>query len=711
MSIVLLIFGFLLITYLIATALTFILSEEKNNLLAIFFSFLTLVISSGLSQYLGINILISTFLVLLPVFVMIIIKVKKNGKLPNLHILKLSRDSALFMIVAILLMFLFALPNNFQQKNFVNPDPFGYAAVTGSVERFGDFFSLLDQYDDFVGVPFEWDANWDNPQEFSLLDSPWHIPDATIKYGIGNGFYLHNGFSFLIGDLISIRGIHEIETFLVLWNFFTILSAAFIVLLIFSLGKTIYQNLRKNDQERNATRSSLLVDIFTLFALLILILNSRWMSVYLIEGFGNQLLSYAICIGAILAVAKLFVGKGENFAPHIFIQIIAALAQFFVYAQQLVFQIFSLVVIVGVAVLFKVKRSSQSPLIKLRNLLAFSFSAFLTGFFLLQIPIVDTALRALTNSGGGGATHLGVLSPLRSLGISQLDLGDIYKVRNEVQENLFVESFWPNSGPDGTGYILRGQGYELDLNSSSVVFFQLFILILLIMLVFLFTRGRSNIFRWIIVFQTLPLLIIPLYYLFTRTGSYLKIAPNNSFNDYIWMRILAYNAVIIWAFIAAGFYYFLDSQLHRKKSASRFGLRLDKRIFVLPLVISVIFSIAIKENLRLVDDVTFYSETSEVSKDCEPYFPKGEIVFVASDTVFPELIASVCGSDLRLLSDSFSVIHKADSKVHKVIQVQRNGKDKWNIQPLFEFLHDRDISTPCKLECINGLNILKELER
>ena len=61
----------------------------------------------------------------------------------------------------------------------------------------------------------------------------------------------------------------------------------------------------------------------------------------------------------------------------------------------------------------------------------------------------------------------------------------------------------------------------------------------------------------------------------------------------------------------------------------------------------------------------------------------------------------MCGSDLRLMSDSFPVTHRADFNVHDLLRIERNETGDWSIKRIGKFTLDVDIQTPCDLTCLS----------
>ncbi len=692
----------MLIVFTFSVPISIILGDSKVEISSLFTSFLLLLIPICASAFFGFSFWITSLMLFLATFALTFrttrIRVKTFREMLLLSIPGKSSFFALFSFLAIGISV--AAPFGFQQSVYVNPDPYGYSSVSGSVLRYGNFQKVLNEYEPLLGVPFKWDANWDNPDEFKYLRSPWEIPDSTLKYGIANGYYLHNGFSFLIGKFLTLEPRNEISNYLSLWMILTVFSAASIISLVWVNFLYLYRfwsaNLTSTSNSSTRLFTFLIPSLILLWAL-----NSRWFSIYVIEGFGNQLLSYAICLLAML-FSFILISRKRSTPAIIFLLGITFVGQFFVYAQQIVFQ----VIIVSVICFsgfwssqnisrFKFRKSKTNFLIlRIIPTIGIGAIAFYSAF---QVPIVDTAVRALTQSGGGGATHLGVLSPLNSVGLSMKGLGEVKDVRDSNNNNIFLEVFWPNSGPNETGYLLRGQGYELAVTSVSNVYLQIALIILAILLIFIKYYKKQKYLLTVAGLLMVPLWLLSGYYMFTRTGNYLSSNPNNFFNDYIWVRILAFNAVVSWVFLALFLEifsrYIFDKYMKNKSTFSQ-------GIIIVTLSFSLVISTFLG-NLNFSSQVANFSDSARISDSCAPNFPLGKRVYVSTETIVPELIASVCGSDLRLMSDSFPVTHRADFNVHDLLRIERNETGDWLIKRIGKFTLDVDIQTPCDLTCLS----------
>jgi hypothetical protein len=651
-------------------------------------SFLVFITSVG--SWTGLNL---QLLLTVSIISVLLLQIKKSTRI---QIVRPSLDLIFFYVTFTIFQIIFGFSSNFSQKLYVNPDPFGYASVTGSVNRFNSFPDLLKQFKSFTGTDFAYNLNWDDPSQFTKISSPWLIPDAGIKYGIGNGFYLHNGFSFLLRPLT--QGSSLIDNFVIGWKFLTIFSAALLLSLILKSALTIFSKITLNDSNdkllNHGNRLEKLLHLFYLGSiLLILSLNSRWYSVYIFEGFGNQILSYAICIGTFIQIATF--KEMKKCSKNIFLFIIELsllfVTQFFVYAQQIPFQIICL--IAGIIYSYNILKLFK----KLHIVLPLLFATII---LIINIPIVKVAFEALSSSGGGGATHLGVLTKLKTVGILPDNNFQINSVVDSNGKNLFIDLLWPNSHANGLGWNLRGQGYTPLIESITSVWVHLIIsLILIIYLIFFINKKMVLLFSILI----LPLLFLEIYYLFTHTGRFLINNPNNFFNDYIWMRLNAYSSIYFWLLIICLFkIYFIDAKSQFKFKQSR-----SKKYGFISIILSCFLLWSIFNTFTVSKKVDSFSVTTKkIVNDCPSWFKSDGPNYVISNNMFPEVLITLCQADIRFLSDSFSVRHNADGNVHDVTSIKYFPETKsWKVSKIgtINFVHD--IQSPCDMKCLMSSGI------
>jgi hypothetical protein len=238
----LLIFGGVF-AYLIVFSIQIATLRKRDNYgsLDLLLSISFLVISTSTSAYLGIN----TILVIsLTIILFLILQLFKTTKISKL---KANSDMLYFYFIFFIFYVLFGSTSNFIQKLYVNPDPYGYATVIGATDRFGSFPNLIREFKQMTGSDFSFNINWNDPSQVANKIAPWNTPDASLKYGIGNGMYLHNGLSYLLRPLVNLDKINE--TFVMGWKFFTIFSSALLLSLIFKLVISFAYSRKAKDSQ------------------------------------------------------------------------------------------------------------------------------------------------------------------------------------------------------------------------------------------------------------------------------------------------------------------------------------------------------------------------------------------------------------------------------------------------------------------------------
>jgi hypothetical protein len=229
---------FFLYIHILAFQISRIKNSIKLDLLDLLSAIVLFTVLVSISSWFGINLNLMLFL---PLFFVLIAQFSPKYRIKNI---KTSFEVVYFYTVFIILQGIYGLTNNFQQKVGINPDPFGYAAVTGAVNRYGSFNNLLRQFEPFTGTKFSFFLNWDNASEFTKLETPWLIPDSTIKYGIVNGSYLHNGMSFILRPFTNY--FQPIEGFIVGWKFFTILFSSLLISILFKTALIVSRKFKKH---------------------------------------------------------------------------------------------------------------------------------------------------------------------------------------------------------------------------------------------------------------------------------------------------------------------------------------------------------------------------------------------------------------------------------------------------------------------------------
>ena len=88
-------------------------------------------------------------------------------------------------------------------------------------------------------------------------------------------------------------------------------------------------------------------------------------------------------------------------------------------------------------------------------------------------------------------------------------------------------------------------------------------------------------------------------------------------------------------------------------------------------------------------------------KNCPKWFISDAPNYVISNNMFPQVLITLCPTDIRFISDSFSVLHKADGKVHDVTAIKYYPDvKKWEVSKIGSINFVKDIQSPCNVECL-----------
>ena len=664
-------FFFFLYIHILAFQISQIKNRLKLDLLDLLSAIVLFTVLVSISSWFGINL---NLMIFLPLLFVLIIQFSPKYRIKNI---KTSFEVVYFYAVFIILEGIYGLTNNFQQKVGINPDPFGYAAVTGAVNRYGSFNNLLQQFEPLTGTKFSFFLNWDDPSAFTKLKTPWMISDSTIKYGIANGSYLHNGLSFILRPFTNY--FEPIEGFIVGWKFFTILFSSLLISILLKTALIISRKFKisNNINKKNQDLIIIIVGIF----LLTLPLNSRWFSILILEGFGNQIFAYLICIGTFVTTIdnkNLFRNK-----VALFELMILFFAQFFVYAQQIPFQILCL--LAGIVY-------SDEAKVNIRK-----FSALIISFFIIaiitfkKIPFVSYALGVVIGSShAGGSTHTGMLSNLKVSGLLPDANFSVFQFRDDnTIENVHkvMNWGWYNSS---MYYPMPAYGYDVELTSIWLLWAELALTVLI--LVTLLFKLKKNQGILVLNILLIPLSFLQIIYLFFHT----IIDKKTGISDYAWMRITSYTSIYIWLAITI----FLTVNLQRRLIS-----KIILNIILIYLIIFLSWSIFNTGNQSL--NFNKFSLPSKIVNHCPEWFSNDKPNFISSDGTFPQVLLTLCKNDIRFFDDSWGVTFLPDKGIDKITELRYNKYGKiWeiNIIPKIDFV--KDIKSPCDIECINNSGII-----
>jgi hypothetical protein len=255
---------------------------------------------------------------------------------------------------------------------------------------------------------------------------------------------------------------------------------------------------------------------------------------------------------------------------------------------------------------------------------------------------------------------------------------------------LQTQKLWPNSGYSGTGWMLVGQGYDIYIRPLFLVWIEIVLFIFLLIFLNLLSRKRIVLGLTFLLSQ---LFILQSYYLYTHTGNYIIKNPDNSFNDYVWVRLLAFLSIFIWIQILL-----VVSMLYLKY----FKIVTNKfKKFSLPIIILMFFTWSMTNTYQIANQANKYSQATIIFKDCPKWLKSKEPNYFLTNNIFPELLITLCPVDIRFISDQFTAVHKADNKTHDVTQIVYSPDTrKWEINRIGTLLLNKDLQSPCDLRCL-----------
>ena len=651
-------------------------TKYKIGVLELLLSFSTLIVITSLAAWTGnSNLIYSIFLILIVISLAIKIKSRKKISFENsFHI---------FWVVLLVLSLLiyFSHGVGLEYRLFINSDPNGYGVVTGAVDAYGSFPELLKIFEKYTGLPFEYNYNWDNPTQFPLLESPWLIPDALVKYGIANGYYLHNGISFLAIPLLKLAT-NPVQSFSVIWAFWSLVGASMLISIIYEITRKTLGRIKELTKRDNLILALVTTSITS---------GSFFILIFILEGFGNQLLSLSQALGAVL-LGILITEKNKKRYLLVFSFVTLLIANWFTYAQQVPFTLFAFVIgVMGILNEVNPKQILEFIKKKFAIILILSFSAVPVLFLLIRSQGITEAFRALTKGAGGGALHLGAVNPLSAIGLGNLNTVQIIPgIESSSYINL-VRKIWPNSAYDNLGWELVEQGYALNLTSMGVLK-SCSILIFFFCCLVLLTKKHRKFFH--LALLAIPTIILIYYYLFVRSGNYLKQNMSATFSDYVWVRILSIMGVFTLPLVVTLISNFLINLNRNRKVFVLNNLVIIGLTFILLLRLTSVYTIS--------KDHVYSSQKSYISRGCPDFLSFKPSPYLITDKIVPEISLGLCGKELNLLTDSFPVSILSSPKEHEVIRIERVSSGDWNWAIVGKLTVTQEFKTPCDLRCLRS---------
>lgn len=649
-------------------------TKYKIGVLELLLSFSALIVITSLAAWTGNSKLIYSIFTIL-IIISLAIKIK------NSKAISFENSFLIFWAVLTVLSLLVYLGHGvgLEYRLFINPDPNGYGVVTGAVDTYSSFPELLRIFEQYTGLPFAYDYDWDSPTQFPLLESPWLIPDALVKYGIANGYYLHNGISFLAIPLLKLAE-NPVQSFSVIWAFWCLVGASLLISIIYEIARKTLVRIKELTKRENLILGLVTSSITS---------GSFFILIFILEGFGNQLISLSQTLGAVL-IGTLLTENNKKKYLLIFSFVFLLIANWFTYAQQVPFTLFAFAIgVLGILNRVNLKQILDFTKKKSAHIVIVSIALAPVFFLLARSQGIRESIRALTKGAGGGALHLGAVNPLAALGLGNFNTIQIISESQNSTDIKLVQKLWPNSAYDNRGWVLVEQGYSLNLTSMGVLKFCSILIFLLCCFVLL-SRKYRQFFH--LALLAIPIIILIYYYLFVRSGDYLKQNMSTSFSDYVWIRILSIMGVFTLPLVVTLISNLLINCIRNRKFFALNKVIIVSLIFILLFRLTSVYDIS--------KDHIYSSQKSYISRSCPDFLNLEPPPYLITDKIVPEISLGLCGKELNLLTDSFPVSILNSPKKREVIRIERKNLSDWEWAIVGNLIVKQEFKTPCDLQCL-----------
>jgi len=586
-------------------------------------------------------------------------------------------------------------PRMFQ---FVNPDPYGYAAVSGFMDRYGGLKNSLNKSTELTGAKLTSGLNWDQPLNFPKIGSPWNLPDLVDKYGLSNGWIHHNGMSYVFYPFKNL--VPEVSGFFTIWLVIAVLSIILIASMLCEISlfttniyyknksniKTNKNNFKKTINTSNENILNILNNNYTVIVIevlfLILLINSPVSSMFLLDGFSNQLLSFVF----ICAIIPVLITKHRNKFKFITAGILV-LGTLFVYAQHITYTI--LVCGIYIIINFALKIWSKN---KKYFFGSFLLALVLTPIILMLTPSFNLLIKYFFKSGIGGANHLGPVSYFQSLGVDPFFIGTYSNPLNFDFTNRIVEHQWAGLLSAPVLMVLREQGVSYFSTPAITLLFQALLLIILAIIVLIKFNSKEIFF---IVSINILLIGLTVLYLCIQTSDYIIRNSDAGFNDYFWMRLLfplqitfspIFGIIFIAVIIKLNLVF---SQIKSKQLIT---------IFLIPFVLLSFSRAHVNYNV-----IQQYGKPASVTEKCPPKDFFDNRVFLL-ESITPFLGLALCSNPIIVVNDTFPVKQKVLGGTNLFyIRYDRVLKE-YVYRLIGVFKVETSFNSPCDTSCLGEIN-------
>lgn len=585
---------------------------------------------------------------------------------------------------------------------FINPDPYGYMALSGGLSKYGSINAIMDKWSEYTGQTYVQGLSWDEPTK--LLPNAWLVPDMVVRYAVDELASQRIGLSSLLTPFMQI--FDPINTFLMSWLALAIIFIAIMagtLLDIVKLEEIKYievtessksKNPRSRPKSINSVDSAPVIprssNLFLYLTISAMAISPVWILVFLFEGLSSQLCASAAVVAAFTIAIQIQRQKFRQNYFNFILMFIIVVGTYFVYVQQLPIVIFA-----GISpFLLQILRLQK---FKIWQRFTFFFVLTISAFAALRFTSLRIYLDLIVGSSGHGSIHLGSFNPVRHQ-LSGLDMFwnsiNILPSTQGILFNNFLNS--------GFGMPSTQSGYSLANSSFLELVLSLFGVFLVISAYLLYHRVKkysATLNAIYLVFALWTALL--LYYLFSHVYFVFRSVienPRNQtsdtaslFTDYVWLRLIAvYSSFLLITLAVILGRHKVDFQL--RKGAFFVGVAL----FAFSSFTFIKVSNAYQESST---PGSVASSCSELARFQDPIYAH------EPDKWSPAILAlTLCGDKLSSFSDPFPSKLQVDSKKHDVVElVLASDRTSWELKKLGSFTMTEDIQTPCDIVCIKRL--------
>jgi hypothetical protein len=441
----------------------------------------------------------------------------------------MSSDLAIISFIFPVLLIYYSIANSFRYKSYINPDPFGHAAVVAGLKEYGSFSQIIKNWEIETGQDFNFYFDWNVPTE--NLESPWNVSNESIKYAADSIYFQRTGLSAFMSRFDF--GASSYEIFAIAWNSIGILILSIIVVLLYKINKSLFKSPLKpenlNYKVKNNSHRISWSSVAILAILFIFITNSLGFNTFLLEGFVPHLMSFMLLLLAIAIFGASPVKNSSKFNITVFFLIYAGM--YLVYLQMIPILLF----VFGTLVILRFITEKRRP--HLRQIFKGTFALVPLLTIQLNLPGVKYLIGSVSGVSGHGSLHLGLPTTADLLGTLPAKV-----LLNKPVPNMNKVIFSNDSYSIST----QQWGYVPIENSSIIIIAMLFL--------FLFLTGLSlYVFKASAISRLLGTVSILLigYNLYYFISSTFFANESRILSDYIWLRLSMLSVLMVLCWLPA----------------------------------------------------------------------------------------------------------------------------------------------------------------